>query len=517
MPDSLTVRNEADGSFSFPSIEFSDENKGNTYQYLIYEISDTTIGGFTYDMTVYTVTVVVSDNGDNTITASVTITDGENAVDNIRFVNVYDAKDAQVKLEGTKILTGKTLRDGEFEFVIRALTPDAPMPDSAIVTNTADSKFSFGNIVFSKAGTYVYEITEKDGGVSQYNYDKSVYIVTIKVTDNSQGVLSAKTELTKNNMDSAEIVFRNSFIFTAISCDVYENFGGKKILTGRELQAEEFEFMLINARTGEQIGETVRNDADGEFVLPNVSLNVEGIYHFKIVEVAGDDKGITYDTSSFHIRIEVAQDRNGALTVVDRQLYKGVVSKKEVDGVLTEVTTYENITVGGAIEFNNAYKAELTAVSVSGTKLLDGRQLLDGEFIFGLYDSENVMLETVTNDADGNFTFSDIPVYDVGEYSYIVREIAGDDENIVYDDAEYTVVVSVTDNFDGTLNAEYTCVKGGENVDSLVFRNVYNADAPDTGDNSDIYLWIALWLASGALLLSFIVCDKRRRITETKA
>ena len=283
LPNVTTVKNSADGSFSFPEIEFGDAHKGNTYEYEIVEVDTNKISGFTsYDSTVYTVAVVVADNGDQTITATATVSDGTNTVDNIVFENVYDAKDAEVALEGTKLLTGKQMQDGEFEFKLEAVTTGAPMPGSAIVKNTVDGKIAFGKIVYSKAGTYSYKLYEVNGGISNYDYDNSVYSVTVTVTDNS-GVLVARVELAKDGLPSTEIVFRNGFVPTPISYDIDADFGGDKTLNGRPLENAEFEFALINARNGAQIGETVKNDANGKFEFPAVSLAAPLIYHFKIV------------------------------------------------------------------------------------------------------------------------------------------------------------------------------------------------------------------------------------------
>ena len=113
--------------------------------------------------------------------------------------------------------------------------------------NKKDGSFTFGEITYSKAGTYVYKLIESNLYVSGYTYDKSVYTVTVFVTDNSRGLLSAKVELEKNGLPSTEIVFRNGFTPTPISYNIEADFGGEKVLDGRPMEADEFEFVLINA------------------------------------------------------------------------------------------------------------------------------------------------------------------------------------------------------------------------------------------------------------------------------
>ncbi len=522
MPADDTVKNSANGSFGFGAIEFKDIHKGQTFVYTVTEIDDNKLGGFTeYDRSVYTVTVTVADNGNQTLTATAVTTKNSSAVSDIVFENTYDANDAEVTLKGTKMLEGKTLQANEFEFKLTAVTSGAPMPQSSLAKNASNGEFAFGKITFSKAGTYVYNVTEVNGGILNYGYDSSVYTVTITVTDNSQGVLSAKVEYLKNDNISNEIVFKNTFVPTPIEYDdLYTDFGGTKTLEGRALQSGEFEFMLFNAITGEQIGEAVKNDANGEFKFPAIKLSSAGVYEFKVVEDIGDLKGVTYDTTSFHIQLEVEQDENGVLSITDKQLHKGTSSKQEVGGVLTDVVSYENITDGGTIEFKNTYKAAATEIVIKGTKTLSGRDLKDGEFSFELYSQSGQKLETVKNAENGSFEFTEISVQQAGEYTYTVRELKGEEKGITYDSAVYTVKVTVTDNLDGTFKVEYDCLKGTETADGITFANTYTEPVvpviPETGDTTNIALWIALLLVSGGGVIATTVYRRKRKSEEDK-
>ncbi|MBQ2781189.1 MAG: hypothetical protein IJF42_06495 [Clostridia bacterium] len=533
MPNVTTVMNAADGSFAFPTIEFGDAHKGKTYQYKITESDANKIGGFTYDTTVYTVTVTVADNGDQTITATAVINNGNSNVDDMVFQNTYDATDATVTLEGTKLLTGKTMQDDEFTFELKAVTAGAPMPSAAAVKNTANGKFVFGTITYAKAGVYVYELSEQDGGIANYDYDKSVYTVTVTVTDNSQGLLTARVAIAKDGMPSTEVVFRNGFVPTPISYEIHTDFGGEKVLSGRDgkpLAEGEFTFKLINAPNGEQIGDTVTNAADGTFKFPAVSLNAAGVYHFKVVEVIGDVLGVTYDTSSYHIRLEVVQDANGVLTVKDKQLHKGVVSKQDVDGVLTEVTTYENITGSGKIVFNNTYTATPTYVILEATKILIGRELVEGEFKFDLhktaadfaYDETTVWQDdvrlTLKDNGDGIVIFRPETFNEIGSYYYVIVEDEIDENGITTDKTAHKVEIVVTDDHHGDLTAAIKV--NGEDItgaiaDTVVFRNIYTApepdlDSPDTGVASQLWLWFALALTGGAGVFGSGVIGKKK-------
>ena len=492
MPSITTVTNEASGYFAFPAIEFTDAHKGNTYVYVISEVKDDPIGGFTYDTASFKVYVSVVDNGDATLSANITKIEKAGAtVDEILFTNVYYASPVDVQLKGEKILTGKIMQDGEFQFRLVAVTAGAPMPASATVPNTAKGVIDFGKITYEKAGVYVYTLTEVNGGDDRYDYDTSVYTVTVTVTDNSQGVLSAKVALTKNNIDATAIVFRNGFVPTAIPYDIYADFGGEKVLTGREQNAGEFEFLLINAINGQQVGKSVKNDGAGAFKFPAVKLTAPGIYHYKIVEVLGDAKNVSYDTSSYHVRLEVVQDENGVLSIADKQLHKGTVSKVEVGGVLTEVTNYANITAGGKIRFNNTYTADPVFVTLEATKVLEGRDLVDGEFKFDLHKTDSTyaisdktlvqddVVLVLQADGTGKIAFAAEEFDKVGTYYYVIVEDEIDENGITTHKTPYKVEITVTDNLNGSLVAEVK-VDGkavtGSTASTIKFNNTYAAN-----------------------------------------
>ncbi len=562
MPAEIIVKNAADGSFSFPAIEFSQLHatvgQSETYVYTIRERNDN-LGGFAYDDAEYEVSVTVTNDGTQiTATPTLRVCREQNwsSADDIQFVNTYDAEDAQVVLNATKLLTGKTMQADEFTFEVRGVTSDAPMPNSVTAKNAVNGEVVFEKIVFDKAGTYVYEVTEQNGGSSNYDYDQSVYTVTVTVTDDAQGKLWADVSLAKNGAPSTEMVFRNGFVPTPIVYDIYADFGGEKMLNGRGLAENEFAFVLINAATGEQIGKSVKNDADGKVAFPAVTINAAGVYHYKIAEVIGDEKGITYDTSSFHVRLEVVQDDDGVLTVNDKQLYKGTVTKQEVAGVLTEVTQYENITDGGSLLFVNEYKPDPADMVISGTKNLVGRELQANEFTFNLYFAnlnaetgeweKGELVEQTVNGADGAFAFEARQVEAGYTYVYFITEDATDPQaGIAYDATAYMLVVTAEDNLDGTIEVQYAYSIDGKAVEALVFTNVYTPitneggeqqpqpepqpekdpdpqpqpeqkpqpkpENPKTGDTFNRALWFALLFISGGGVLGCAVYDKKKK------
>ncbi len=495
MPANTTVRNAANGAVVFDAIEFTAEG---VYKYRIYESKENPIGGFTYDGRFYEVTVTVTDNGNAQLLASVTrvVKENENdagrqlgANEIISFENTYEAKPVDVVLSGEKLLSGKTMQGNDFQFRLEAVTANAPMPSEATVKNTDKGAITFDKITYTKAGIYIYKLTEVAGTDDRFDYDESVYEITVTVTDNSRGVLSARVTMIRNNIPATGIVFRNGFVPDPIPYDIYADFGGKKVLEGRPLEEGEFEFALINAINGQQIGQTVKNDASGEFKFPAVTIPEAGVYHYKITEVIGDERGVSYDTSSFHIRLEVVQDDDGVLSITDKKLYKGTVTKEEVEGVLTEVTKYEDITTGGKIQFNNHYEADPVYVTIEATKTLTGRDLVDGEFKFDLHKTDStytynentlvqddVVLE-LQDDGTGSVVFMPEMFDEVGTYYYVVLEDEVDEKGVVTHKTPYKVEITVSDNHNGNLEAALK-VDGqdvtGSTATVIQFRNTYN-------------------------------------------
>lgn len=212
---------------------------------------------------------------------------------------------ATATLSGTKTLEGRTLEDGEFKFrisVAEGSDENTPLPDETSVTNAADGSITFGTITFSKTGTYLYDVVEDTSvlpeGVSAVTRDPQR--VEVKVTLGDDGALKAETV--------GELKFVNTYSAKPASVSLKAT----KVLKGAQLTDGAFTFELLN---NDEVMDSATNDAEGNIAFKELTLDKAGTYTFKIVEVAGDKKGMTYDATEHTVTVRVDDNGQGQLVV----------------------------------------------------------------------------------------------------------------------------------------------------------------------------------------------------------
>ena len=412
---SQTVKVNADGSFAFNAIAY---DKAGTYKYTVKEIKGS-VAGVTYDEKVYEITVEVTDNGEGKLVTKVT------GADSITFTNKYKATAAEIIFSGKKELTGRPLKAGEFSFKLSGNGVNET------VYNDEHGNFVFHTVNYDTAGTYIYTISEVKGDLGGVTYDTNTYTLTVNVTDDGAGKLVAKI------LETAPVVFKNTYVAQKATIQI----SGQKVLTGRDLAAGEFSFTIVGATDG--INKIVANDANGNFVFPAIEYATAGTYTYTVFEVKGLLLGIKYDETIYTVTVKVSDDGNGKL--------------------VAEISGANNIL------FNNSYNTESTEVRFSGTKKLNGRNLIAGEFEF-ILEGEGVS-RTVKVNADGSFAFDTITYAKAGTYKYTIKEIKGNTAGITYDDTVYNITVEITDDGKGKLMTQVT------GADAIVFENTYIASA----------------------------------------
>ena len=393
-----TAKNAADGTVTFKDIEYA---AVENHTYTISEKAGSE-GGVTYDTATHEVTVNVTDNGQGQLVAAVT---GNNPT----FTNTYKASSATVNITATKVLNGKALEAGKYEFELKE-------GDKVIgtATNAADGTVAFAGIEYKEAGDHTYTISEKAGSEAGVTYDKSTHNVTVKVTDNGQGKLVA--DVKDNNP-----TFTNTYKATPAKATIT----ARKVLDGKALEADKYEFEL---KEGDKVVATAKNAADGTVTFEAIEYAVEGEHTYTMTEKAGSEAGVTYDTAKHEVRVNVTDD--GA-------------------GQLVATVTDNNPT------FTNTYKAASTTVNITAKKVLEGKALEAGKYEFELKEG-NKVIGTATNAADGTVAFEAIKYAAAGEHTYTISEKAGSEAGVTYDKSTHNVTVNVTDNGAGQLVATVT-------------------------------------------------------------
>ena len=171
--------------------------------------------------------------------------------------------------------------------------------------NTADGKIEFSEITYEEAGTYNYTVSETIGQAGGVTYDTTVLKVKVEVTDDLKGHLVA--EVTYSDGTTFKNTYKASGSFTPET---------KKVLEGRNLQANEFSFELKDA-DGKVI-ETAKNDKDGNVKFNPVSYTEKDAgktFNYTINEVIGDENFMTYDEHVLTVKATVTDNGDGTLKV----------------------------------------------------------------------------------------------------------------------------------------------------------------------------------------------------------
>ena len=180
-----TVQNGADGTFGFTPLQL---DKVGTYVYTVSERAGATANGVTYDTTVFTATVTVTENAEtHALEAQVAYSTGGKAADAVTFSNSYAPAATEVKLGASKVLSGEDLKEGQFSFQLK----DADGKVLQTAKNAADGTVGFKAISYDKPGAYRYSISEVNDAQKNVTYDAAEHRVTVTVTDDGAGHLVA--------------------------------------------------------------------------------------------------------------------------------------------------------------------------------------------------------------------------------------------------------------------------------------------------------------------------------------
>ena len=426
-----TAKNTADGSISFPEIEYTE---AGTYTYTMSEKAGNE-PGVTYDKTSHTVTVDVADNGQGQLEATVT---SEKPV----FTNTYAAKPGKAIIEAKKVLNGKALEADKYEFELK--DSEGNLVDTA--KNKADGSITFKEIEYKVPGLHTYLVSEKAGKEENVTYDTNTHEVTVDVADNGQGQLVA-------TITSEQPVFTNTYTKPAPAADTI-TIEATKTLVGKELEAGKYEFEL---KEGDKVIGTATNAADGKVVFPSITYTEAGTHTYTVAEKAGNEENVTYDTTVHTVTVEVADNGQGKLVSTITGNKPAFVNK---------------YTAPTPPPTPNPQQPTPATATIQANKVLTGKELKDGQFEFELTYQGNVV-DTAKNKADGSVTFKSQSFTSPGKYEYTITEKVGNEAGVTYDKTVHKVTVEVAYDTNGKLVATVT-------GNGPTFTNTYAAKTPPT-------------------------------------
>lgn len=533
---------DANGAITFPQATYTYSNLGQgqtekTFTYKIMEVvwdgnnwhsvedalkdSDYVSAGVKYDPTIWTVEVTLKvDNGVLVLSTQYLKGDVPQGT-SFQFANSYDPKHATATIDGTKTLMGRDMADGEtFGFELSAADETTQsavtagtvtLPGAATVSGAKADKaegFKFGDIIFTKPGEYTFNVNETTWNGKAVpatdekgmQFDRSTKTVKVKVTDDHSGALKAEVVYPQD-----EVAFTNKYATSS----TYNGIQVEKTLTGRDMKAGEFRFVIECKDKGDDASKELLADTDSDEEFTNPNNRAEGIadvmtkiaghtftqadsgkhFEFTVKEVIPNgavhdqttglwyvkESGLYYDGANHVVTIDVADDGNGQLTTTTK-----------VDGQETNVVSFANKYRAQDVSFDTA-NAELN-------KILQGRDWIENDsfdFTISALDGapmpmrDGNAVSSVTlkspNSKDGDavpfsfgqITFTSDMVKDAPghtrTFTYEVTETAGNLPGIQYSTNKATIQITVSDNGKGQLVASATTQNGS-------FENRYSAE-----------------------------------------
>lgn len=471
----------------------------------------------------------------------------------LTFDNTYKAADVNLSTNTTlsvkKNLEGRDWRDSdEFTFKIDGLSNTAgngiATPEPAETTVKVDDQTknytaAFGDITFTAPGEYRYSITEDNDTdpINGIDYSAAIYRVVVTVTDDGSGKLVvSKVELQQTQNDAGTMgadadpvpvegstaTFTNTYDVNAATTNIdgtknYTDYtGGNDInygkftfqieaLGGYETEGGSSANYTVDAEdvpmpADVEEGTTIKQVTNTGYDFTFGSFSYDGndagkTFEYKVTEIAGDEKGMTYDGTEHIVKVKVEEVTTG-----------GGTPQEETHLVATPDMTPQQVS------FTNTYDptdATLTGDSaIHGTKTFTGRDMKDGEkFYFQLTQTSGPVVDADTGEQDmildqpqvveitkdemqngsANFDFGNMEFSRTGEYKFTVNEVVPDgqggytettdDPGMTYDSNICTVTVNVTDNKQGALVADVTYSNDVNTTvtDKAQFNNTYEA------------------------------------------
>ena len=464
---------DANETVTFKKIKYTEADAGKTYAYTITEDGELK-AGITKSGNI-SVTVKLTDDNKGKISAEVSYTNGD------KITNTYETKPVEVEKPFTvkkKIDDqSNSKKDASFKFELLN-DKNAVVQTKEVSTKDLVGSVDFDAIKFDKAGTYKYTLVETNDGQAGFSYDTAKHAVVIEVTDNyEKAQLVAKVTIDGKEVSEVE------FVNTYKAEDTSTKINLEKVLSGIDQNlAKEFEFVLSD-KDGEI--QTVKIKGSGKAEFDEIKFEKVGEYTYTVKEVKGNAKGYTYDESEYTVTINVSDE--------DAKLKAEISYQK--DGAEAD-----------AIIFKNSYKPEDVIygcvdckVPIAVKKVLEKRDLKDKEFKFNVYLGGE-LVATGYNTADGKIILDKgITLNEAGKYNFVIKEDTAErEQDITYDESEYTFIVEVEDTGEGELKVV------SDTSSSITFTNKYNEPGRGNTPPKTPYTYDGIMTSVATLAISLV-------------
>lgn len=462
-----TAKNKADGSVNFKSLTF---NKEGTHTYTITENKGTD-ASVNYSTQSIKATVDVKKDNDKLV-ATVTYSGGDgeqkNTITNTQ--NKPKVSNAKVTLNLQKVFEGGELKGDDFEFVAK----DSNDKVVGTAKNKKDGSITFDTITVDHAGTFNYTITETKGSDKTITYSDKTITATVVVVEKDNALVVEQISYSDGQTDTDTFTNKKEAPKTE---SVTATLQVKKLLKEGEttlpLTDDQFEFVL---KEGNNTLETAKNKANGTVTFKKLSYTAEGTHTYTITENKGTDASINYSTQSITATVDVKKVNDKLVATVT---YSGGDTEK--GDAFTNTKTPPTPVPPTEKPTTAQFKAK-KVLAINGSS---DRTLKANEFTFLLKDQAGTVVDTKTNDENGDILFNPVNFSKAGTFTYTIAEQkpATPESAITYDETVHTVTVTVTKDATGQLTAD---VKYDGKMDTLTFTNTYTPPTPPTPSEKQI-------------------------------
>ena len=440
---------------AFNPITYSLSDAGKKYEYTISEkdLDPETQGGITNSGSIK-VTVEITDLGNGRLETKATYNPTS-----AKIINTYTAKPVTAQINVLKSITGYIAgQDPEGNVVDRTfnITMTGPKIDGALTTSITTSggtgtasfdeiEYTYDDMVDASGNhvtekVFTYEVQETAGSEAGWTYDTNTYEVEVTVEDDQNGQLKV-TDITKVD-ETSNVKIVNTF--KEEEYDVTVNL--TKVIDDQSDSARDAKFTFeLRDADGELVdSKTVETqNLTGSIDFDTLTFKTAGTYYYTLKEIIGEESpttGWTYDENEYEIEI----------AVTDNFVTAELEATVKINGKDPTVDTDSGKIL---LSITNVYRANPTFAKINVKKSvedLSGSADKDTVFVFTLSaDDETAPMpdsgETTVSIKDGEIASFEIPYTKVGSYTYTIQETAGDGAGWIYDTAEYSFEVVVTD------------------------------------------------------------------------